>query len=51
MRTESTHRSQVFVGIPPIGRARCGTAVTQNTLIQTVQLGTILRRLKVLGEI
>lgn len=41
-------RAQILLGIPPVRWARCGAASTQNTLVQTIQLKTILHGLQVL---
>lgn len=41
-------RAQILLGIPPVRWARCGAASAQNTLVQTIQLETILHRLQVL---
>jgi len=40
--------AQVLVAVPPVGRAGCGAAGTQDALIEAVQLCPVLHRLEVL---
>lgn len=44
-------RSQVLLSLPPITRARSGTAEAENTLVHTIELLTVLLGLKVLHSI
>jgi hypothetical protein len=42
---EKNSRSQVLVRVPPVGWTRGRTTSAQDTLVQAVQLGSVLRRL------
>lgn len=44
-------RTQVLLLVPPVGWTRGRTTSTQNTLVQTVQLGSVLNTLQVLSAV
>ena len=39
--------AKVFFAVPPVAWARCAAACAENTLVETVELGTILLGLSV----
>ena len=46
-----THRTEVLVGVPPVGGAGRGAAVAEDALVQTVQPRALLRTLQILAGV
>ena len=51
VRLEEDSGAEVLLAVPPVGRARCATAGTQNALVEAVEFFALVLRLAVFAAL